>query len=199
MSAFAGTKGYSEQAPALFERYERLSFEASHGAIIGLIPKSGRAIGAGTGRDAAALARRGHHVVAVEPTAEFRKAAALRHPSPRISWIDDGLPDLRVVTALGAAFDFVLISAVWMHLDAQERAQAMPVVARLMARGAVLAMTLRHGPVPPGRLIYAVSPEETVRLAAQAGLRCLMNADENAKGYANLQAGVRWSRRVFYR
>ncbi|WP_204324597.1 class I SAM-dependent methyltransferase, partial [Stenotrophomonas maltophilia] len=51
-------------------------------------------IGAGTGRDAAALAARGHRVLAVEPTAELLAEARRLHPSALIEWLDDGLPEL---------------------------------------------------------------------------------------------------------
>ena len=33
-----------------------------------------------------------------------------------------------------------------------------------------MLLTLRHGPVPPGRRMFHVSPEETIRLAGEGGL-----------------------------
>ena len=69
----------------------------SHGPVLHLlptVPSDVLDIGAGTGRDAAALAGMGHRVVAVEPTVALRDRAALLHPSPRIEWIEDYLPRL---------------------------------------------------------------------------------------------------------
>jgi protein-L-isoaspartate O-methyltransferase len=51
-------------------------------------------IGSGTGRDAAWFASQDHRVVAIEPTNEMRIPAMALHPSPRIEWLDDSLPDL---------------------------------------------------------------------------------------------------------
>jgi protein-L-isoaspartate O-methyltransferase len=90
-----------------------------HRSVLDVIP-AGPAhvldVGAGSGRDAAALARRGHHVTAVEPSAGFRAEAALRHAGLSIEWIDDGLPGL---ASLGSrSYDLVLLSAVWMHVPA---------------------------------------------------------------------------------
>ena len=59
-------------------------------------------VGAGTGRDAAWLARLGHEVVAVEPSAAMRAEAERRHPAARIRWIDDRLPGL-APTSTGSA------------------------------------------------------------------------------------------------
>src|SRR5271166_5499625 len=68
----SGTEGYAEEAEALIEQYEKLSFADVHRQVLHLIPTApGRVldIGSGTGRDAAAFATMGHEVVAVEPTA----------------------------------------------------------------------------------------------------------------------------------
>ena len=62
-------------------------------------------------------------------------------------------------------FDAVLLTAVWMHLDAPLRARAMPIVAKLVRPGGVLILSQRHGPVPVGRRMFDVTPAETVGLA----------------------------------
>jgi len=75
MSRASGTEGYGETADALAKHYESVSFADVHREILHLIPATpSRAldVGAGTGRDAAALAALGHAVVAVEPTPELR-------------------------------------------------------------------------------------------------------------------------------
>ena len=63
-----------------------------------------------------------------------------------------------------------MLTAVWMHLDRQQRARAMPIIAGLMRRGGVMTLTLRDRPVPVGRRMFQVSADETVRLAATEGL-----------------------------
>src|SRR5215831_10544803 len=91
-----GNEGYAEEADALTRQYESVRFEDVHGQVLHLLPTAASDvldIGAGTGRDAGALAALGHRVVAVEPTAEFRDRAARLHPSPRIEWVSDHLPE----------------------------------------------------------------------------------------------------------
>jgi len=120
----SGTEGYAEEAEALVEQYERLPFADVHRQVLHLIPTApGRVldIGSGTGRDAAGLAAMGHNVVAVEPTAELRMRAAALHPSPRIEWLDDSLPNLTRLTRRGESFHVVMLTAVWMHLDERQR------------------------------------------------------------------------------
>src|SRR5580704_1627355 len=62
-----------------------------------------------------------------------------------------------------------------MHLDEVQRRQTMPNVAALVRNGGVMIMSLRHGPVPPGRRMFDVSTEETIALAQPLGLRCALN------------------------
>jgi SAM-dependent methyltransferase len=151
-------------------------------------------IGAGTGRDAAGFAALGHRVVAVEPTEEMRRGAMALHPSPLIEWLDDGLPDLAIVLARRGQFDVVMLTAVWMHLDEQQRRRAIPNVAALVRQGGVMIMTLRHGPVPPGRRMFEVSAEETIGLAQPLGFRCVLNRQAES---SLRQPGVTWTRLAF--
>jgi SAM-dependent methyltransferase len=170
--------GYASEAPTLLEAYERISPETLHRPVRHLIPTAPSLlldIGAGSGRDAAHFAALGHRVVAVEPVDAMREGAMKLHPLPRIEWLADTLPSLALVRARGEAFDTVLATAVWMHLDESERAEAMPATASLVAPGGALILSLRHGPVPPGRRMFDVSAEETIELAARQGLACLVN------------------------
>lgn len=166
------TDGYAEEAEILAVRYESIRFEDVHGDILPLIPPAPKRvidIGAGTGRDAAALAARGHHVLAVEPTAALRAAGERLHPGLGITWCDDGLPDLATVRAAPGRFDLAFLTAVWMHLDAGERQAAMRALGDLVVPGGRVFMTLRHGPVPPGRRMFDVSAKETITLGAASG------------------------------
>lgn len=199
MGAVSGTEGYGKTADALVEQYESLSFEHVHRSILSLLPPPpARAldIGAGTGRDAAALVQRGYTVVAAEPTAEMRAHGQRLHAAAAIEWIDDGLPDLAVLRARHAPFDLVMMTAVWMHLDADQRGRAMPAVASLVRTGGVVTMSLRHGPVPAGRRMFDVSAAETIALASEHGLETIHQSTRDAVTRA---AGVTWDILAFVR
>jgi protein-L-isoaspartate O-methyltransferase len=194
----SGTEGYADEAEALFKQYESISFADVHKTVLHLIPTEPCRvldIGAGTGRDAAGFAAMGHHVVAVEPTAELRTRAMALHPSSRIEWVDDSLPKLTSIIAGGDMFDVVMLTAVWMHLDPRQRKLAMPKVASLISPGGVLIMSLRYGPVPKGRRMFAVSVNETIVLADAEDLKLALKheAQDGLLG----RPGVRWARLAF--
>ena len=195
-------QGYAEEADNLFIQYEAISFEESHAPELHLFPKKPSRIldiGAGTGRDAAYLADAGHEVIAVEPTRELREPAALLHPSPRITWVDDCLPDLSSVVNKHQSFDMILLTAVWMHLTKDEREKGMPVLGSLTKPGGLLFLTLRHGPVPPGRRMFDVSAEETISLAKNEGFNLVMDMETKAISATNKAQGITWSRLAFER
>ncbi|MGV9264265.1 class I SAM-dependent methyltransferase [Kitasatospora sp. NPDC003701] len=193
MNGAAGTEGYAEAAEELAVQYEEVTFEEVHRELLHLVPGAPSAvldIGAGTGRDAAALAALGHRVVAAEPTAELRRIGRRIHAESDIRWVDDALPGAAVLGASGERFDLILLTAVWMHLADQERPLAMGALARLLAPAGRVLLSLRHGPVPPGRRMFDVSADETVTLAREHGLGLLTRA-----GRADLHGrpGVSWS------
>lgn len=168
-----GIAGYGANAAALAQQYESVSFADVHRDVIHLFPRRPSKvldIGAGSGRDAAALARQGHRVVAVEPTAELREEGKRLHSSLPIEWVDDHLPALELLRHTQQRFDLILLTAVWMHLDESERKTAMESIAGLLAEGGLVIMSLRHGPVPPGRRMFDVSADETIKLGAEFGL-----------------------------
>ncbi len=194
----SGTEGYADEAETLARQYESLSFAETHRLVLHLIPTAACRvldIGAGTGRDAAGLAALGHRVVAVEPTAEMRVRAVALHPSAQIEWLDDSLPDLVRLMPRGETFDVVMLTAVWMHLDAAQRQRAMPNVASLVRPAGVMIMSLRYGPVPEGRRMFAVPADETVQMAAAEGLRLVLRREGLAPSLG--QAGVTWTRLAF--
>jgi protein-L-isoaspartate O-methyltransferase len=198
----SGTQGYAEQAAFLVEQYEALGFEHKHSEVLHLLPTAPARvldIGAGTGADAAWLADQGHAVLAVEPTAELREAGQRLHTSPRIAWLDDALPDLRQTLARGEQHALVMLTAVWMHLDATERSAAFPHLVTVTAPSGRVVMTLRHGPVPEGRRMFEVSADETDALAAQHGLLPLLRLRTPSRQPHNVAAGVSWTRLVYER
>lgn len=167
---------YDAQAQAYIDRYESLVFEDVHEDILDLFPSAPARVldvGAGSGRDAARLARMGYEVVAVEPSVQMRLGAKHLHLEPNIVWLDDSLPDLTRVKALDAKFDFILLSAVWMHLSHDERPCAFRSLVDLLAVGGRLAISLRLGSPEPARAIYAVKTAEMITLAQKFDLKVL--------------------------
>jgi 2-polyprenyl-3-methyl-5-hydroxy-6-metoxy-1,4-benzoquinol methylase len=180
----------------------KISFADNHRPVLHVIPTAPCRvldIGSGTGGDAASFAAMGHRVVAVEPTDELRIPGMAQHPSPRIEWLNDSLPDLAVLRTRGETFDVVMLTAVWMHLDEPQRRYAMANVASLVRESGVMIMSLRHGPVPPGRRMFEVSAEETMQLAKARGLDPVLNLRTTSAQQANRVAGVTWTRLAFVR
>ncbi|OKI10201.1 SAM-dependent methyltransferase [Streptomyces sp. CB02923] len=166
-------------AEALAERYESVSFETVHQDFLPLLPAAPARvadIGAGTGRDAAALAARGYDVLAVEPVPELRRVARRLHPTPAIRWLADSLPALPGLAG-ETGFDAILLSAVWMHLAEEDRPPAMRRLHDLLAPGGRLFLSLRHGPPPTNRRMYDIPTHETVTLAEQHALRSIRLRD----------------------
>ncbi|WP_281292717.1 class I SAM-dependent methyltransferase [Kitasatospora viridis] len=167
-----------------------------HGRLLHLLPPAPARVldlGAGTGRDAAGLAARGYRVTAVEPVAELREPGRRLHAAAAIDWTDAALPEL---PGLAGEYDLVLATAVWMHLAPAERARAFARVLELLAPGATLLLTLRHGPVPPGRRMFEVPDQELLDQAAAAGLR---PAHRGERADLHGRTGVRWSELGFVR
>lgn len=154
---------YDRAAARFADIYESTTFDQVHAGILGILPTTLADVldvGAGSGRDAAALAQRGHRVTAVEPSVGLLNEAMRRHAGESIRWIKDSLPAL---SELGhQQFDFILVSAVWMHLAIRERSTAMRRLAALLRSGGCLVITLRHGPIDEERAITSVSSEETI-------------------------------------
>jgi SAM-dependent methyltransferase len=190
----------AEEVGALVKRLESIRFAELHSAVLHLIPARPSRIvdiGSGSGRDAAAFAEMGHSVLAIEPATQLRLKAATLHPSPRIEWLDDRLPALAQVVKRGETFDLAMLTAVWMFLDPEQRRHAMPVVASLIRKGGLAILTLRDGPVPPGKNIFEVAADETVQLAEEHGLALVLDVRRQPSLSGNAQ--VTWTSLVFSR
>uniref|UniRef100_UPI0025CEE011 class I SAM-dependent methyltransferase n=1 Tax=Sphingomonas sp. TaxID=28214 RepID=UPI0025CEE011 len=185
---------YDGQAGVLAERYEAVSSERMLADMLPVISGGGASklaldVGAGTGRDAAWLSSLGYEVVAAEPAEGMRRIAADKHGSSEIRWINDALPSLDHVHALGLAYDLVLLSAVWQHVSPADRPRSFRKLATLMKPGGVLVMTLRHGPAPPDMQMHPTSTAEIEGLARTYGLEVLRVAASNDQGG---RTGVTW-------
>ncbi len=199
-NVITGTEGYAVQATYLIARYDALSFEAKHEAILGLLPTNPSRfidIGSGTGHDAAWLVSKGHHVVAVEPVDELCEAGRRIHSKAEVTWVNDSLPFLATFDEDCELFDVAMLTAVWMHLDEKSRHLGMRRIASLIVPNGLLCMTLRHGPLPDGRQTFDVSSDETISLAELSGFKTVLNVRRKSVGARNRVAGIMWSHLAF--
>ncbi|MDD9949249.1 MAG: class I SAM-dependent methyltransferase [candidate division Zixibacteria bacterium] len=164
------TNYYDLNADALAARYDGVDPADVHAdwAPAHLREEPGFAcdIGAGSGRDANWLAARGWEVVAVEPSALRNLATERAHP--RVVWMEDALPDLRALRALGRRFDLILLSAVWMHVAPKTRERAFRILSELLNPSGLLVITLRRGgdaAENAARGFYDTSAEEIIGYA----------------------------------
>lgn len=184
---------YTARAADLAERYESVDPARIHRVWRSHLPRPPATVmdvGAGTGRDAAWLANLGYEIVAAEPSAGMRTEGMARHPSERIRWVDDALPDLPAIRSSGERFDLILLSAVWMHVPEAERGRALETLAALTAPGGRIVVTLRFGPSPDEREFHPVSAAELRRMAGPAGLSVVLETDRNADRLN--RRGVTW-------
>lgn len=178
--------------PALIAGYDSLPPEQIYAPVRDFLPRDPARIadiGAGTGRDAAWLAAQGHRVLAVEPVRAFREAGMALHD--RIEWLDGQLPELAGLRSHGP-FDLLLLCAVWHHLDAAARARAMPAMARIIAPGGLLILSLRHDSYP-SKGSFPAPPDETIALACAAGLLLTHRAEAESVHPDSRANGVRWT------
>ncbi|MEE4250991.1 MAG: class I SAM-dependent methyltransferase [Alcanivoracaceae bacterium] len=191
------TDPYTQQAECFFDQYQSVSFADVHRSWLRHLPSQpgfAMDVGAGSGRDACALADMGWDVLAVEPSAGLRRLGELASAGKNVQWLDDALPELGKVRALGYRFNLILVSAVWMHLKSADRERAFRILTELMAPGGLLVITLRHGPDDLQRNFYAVSSQELEVLARN---RALLTVDVSAQPDIFNRTEVSWQSMVF--
>lgn len=188
---------YSENADAIFEKYNSLAPEDIHAAWLHFIPETKALIldiGAGSGRDARWLAQMGHDVIAVEPSDNLRTRAQTEN-NPSVWWIKDSLPSLNEVYKLDSKFDLILLSAVWNHLAPSDRERSFRKLTNLLKPGGKIVLTLRKGPAYGDRTFYDCSSEELHAFARRYMLQLLLerkSADKMGR------PDVTWSTLVFF-
>lgn len=192
--------GYAAAADKLIPRYDALAAETVLGPVLHLMPVAPCRVldvGAGTGRNSAWFAELGHRVTACEPVEAFRLSAAEQYGARPVRWLDDTLPMLEATKSLGETYDFVLLSAVWQHVSGTERPVAMASLVELMAPGATLIMSVRHGPGADGRPVYPTSDDEVLDAAQTCHLKLDFITHTASIQAANKAAGVTWSWMAF--
>lgn len=195
MAEVPGIGGYADEAPDLMVRYEHGDSACLHQPVLHLMPSPPAhvlEIGAGTGRDAAWFAAQGYKVTAVEPVDALREGAMRLHTDETIRWVDDGLPELASLAGERDAYDLVMLTAVLMHLDLQQRERAMHTIAQLVRPGGLIMLYLRHGPAPEGRTMFDVTAEEIKTIAAPLALSPIFELLNEPDGRA--RPGVSWTR-----
>jgi len=86
------------------------------------------------------------------------------------------------------------MSAVARVLEAPPTRAQMRLLLALVRNGGIAIMSLRHGPIPPGRRMFEVAADETITLAQRPNLFCTLNREAEA---SLRQAGVSWTRLGF--
>jgi 2-polyprenyl-3-methyl-5-hydroxy-6-metoxy-1,4-benzoquinol methylase len=186
---------YNRRAAALIPAYGSVAFEQVHNLVLPYLPALPARVldvGAGAGRDAAALAALGFDVTAAEPARELRKAGKIYAPTAR--WLSDKLPKLALLTERNERFAFILCSAVLMSLKPRELAPSIAAMTRLLLPHGTLALSLREptaGEVSAGLSFH---DDERVRAAAT-------NADLSLLAFAEVPDSLgrqhRWRSYVF--
>ena len=202
MSRDPAIDGYDQEAPDLVGRFEAIDPAMVYAPVADLLPAAPTdmlEVGAGTGRDAAWFARRGWRVTAVEPAAGLREAGRALHEGDAIDWIDDRLPGLEATLALGRTFPFVLLTAVWHHLDEDARGAALGPLAALLAPGGRLLLSIRHEPEGSAWHSFAADPDHTVGAAEALGLSLAARRHCQSVSPENRAAGVTWTWLAFDR
>lgn len=177
---------------------QSLSFAQVCADFIDFLPSSPARVldvGAGAGQNSAALAELGHSVIAVEPMEPFLSAARARFRHLPISWHQDSLPLLESLP-VEDDFGFVLVEAVWHHLDPFERKKALERITSLISSGGTCAFSLRNGPAGQGSRVFPTDSTSVVIEARELGLECVFRRD-NLPSILPNKKDVYWSRLVF--
>ncbi len=200
MSEVPGTHGYAAIIDAFFAIDDQLDFNVMHACLLPLLPDAPARvldIGAGTGRDAAALAMQGFDVTAVEPTRAFLIRARALHADLAIEWHCDALPDLTRLSDR-ASFQFVLVHGVWQHIDDAARESAMRRIAALTSPGGIFTVALRHGPPGAGTYYFDANATHTIQLAERCGFGCVLHLPDQPSALPD-KTHVTWTRLAFRR
>lgn len=185
---------YAHSAARLRDQYNSVGFDQVHAGILPFLPIIGSRIadiGAGAGRDAKALADRGYAVTAVEPSAAMRRHAGLIDNRQNLRWVEDSLPDLERLRSSGERFEFILCSAVLMHVGADQLQRCFESLASLMTSCGKLAVSVRSPRENDDLELYVDhTPSEILAAGRRAGLHSIASG---TAGDLLLRSDVAWS------
>lgn len=117
-----------------------------------------------------------------------------KHRQVNIRWIDDALPNLDKVKTLGEAYDFILLSAVWMHIEPEDRLPSLQTLKQLLVPHGSIALTLRIGDAPPNRPMYPINVDEFIAQATSVGLKAVYQSRKSVDSLKRER--VRWIKLV---
>jgi len=194
----AGTQGYKRFTDLFIESSQALDFNVACKDFLSFLPTSPANIldiGAGAGQNAAALAKLGHKVTAIEPMPEFLSSAQTTYKDLNVKWLNDSLPELTCISPNDPYFDFVLINAVWHHLNDVEREFAATRLSTLIIPGGRCALSLRNGPAGMGTRVYPTNSDSTIQQFKAKGFNCILHLQDQPSIYSH-KKDVNWSRIV---
>lgn len=159
-----------ESVPSPVERYYPLAFPAGCRVLD---------VGAGSGRDLAALIRAGYDGHGVEPSEGLRQAAIAAHPELEGRLIDGALPTIGA--PFGGGFDGIVCCAVLMHLPEAELFDAALALRSLLKTHGRLLMSIPTARTDvgadsrdnQGRLFQPYVPEELQLLFERLGFQLI--------------------------
>jgi len=194
----AGTQGYDIFTDLFIESSQALDFHEACKDFLSFLPTSPANIldiGAGAGQNAAALAKLGHKVTAIEPMPEFLSSAQTTYKDLNVKWLNDSLPELTCISPNDPYFDFVLINAVWHHLNDVEREFAATRLSTLIKPEGRCAISLRNGPAGMGTRVYPTNSDSTIQQFKAKGFNCILHLQDQPSVYRH-KKDVNWSRIV---
>jgi len=188
---------YQNHAADLTERYEAVDSPVARYFPLAFVA-GGRVldVGAGSGRDLAALLAAGFDGHGVEPTDEFRQAAVQCHPELAGRLVAGALPELG--EPFGGGFDGVLCSAVLMHLAEADLFDAALALRRVLKPHGRLLLSVPSARDDVGaderdalgRLFKGYAAEELQLLFERLGFQRIGRWDNED---AQQRAGIRWT------
>lgn len=188
---------YDSDSNKYFDDYSKLYFSNIHRQFIKFLPIQTDAkildVGSGSGRDALSLARRGYQVTAVEPSEKMLTLAQKKNNHKNITWINDCLPNLLALN--NNTYDFVLMSAVWMHIPPDEREISIKRMSDLLKPGKHLAITLRIGTPDTKRIMYPVCIEDILKKSSKFNLIPIYISRETKDSLSRKE--ILWKKIVF--
>ncbi|MDU0113808.1 class I SAM-dependent methyltransferase [Psychrosphaera aquimarina] len=201
---------YNDNATKLAEQYLSKTFEQVHRSWSPFLPSiienpNARILdlGAGSGRDVkylAQLATKTHQtnnniqIFAVEPAQELAVIGQKTTDALNVKWIDDSLPALSKVSKQEVSFDLILLSAVWMHMNAEEQSDALNTLSKLVSHGGLIVITLRIGEFTDGRIAHKINETDLIAQANSLNLDVILN--ENSADALD-RSDVTWKTLVF--
>lgn len=187
---------YARSSAELAERYESAESPVAR-YFSTAFPAGARVldVGAGSGRDLAALVAAGFDGYGVEPSEGLRAAAIVRHPELFGRLAAGALPALG--SPFGGEFDGILCSAVLMHLQDADLFDAVLALRQILKPHGRLLVSLPSVRTdvgtderdPYGRLFRTYAPEEVQLLAERMGFQLIGRWDTDD---ALHRSGTRW-------